>query len=525
MRERRFLKVERFIRFGHRRILLAIILCVLFSLSSTAQKSAIYQNDLSGYRLGMELYEKAKFGAAQREFEKIAEAPGGTNSDIRANSEYYAALCALQLFNKDAEYLFKRFIQDHPENPKVRTAYFQLGVYKFRKHSYTRAIEWFKKVDKYDLNNAELGEYYFKLGYSFFVKGDIERARIQFFEIKDADTKYTQPAVYYYSHISYLNQNYETALQGFEKLKDQGSYRHIVPYYIAQIYYMQKKHEKLIAYAIPLLDSANTKRAPEIARLIGEAYYATDKYDKAIPYLKRYIQGGHHLNRKDMYQLAYAYYKSGSFDEAIDLFKQVVNTKDALAQNAYYHLADCFVKKEKKKFARFAFRSASRMEFDKKIQEDALFSYAKLSYDLGLNPIFALNKYINTYPQNRRVDRAYEYLVNVYLTTKNYKKALKSLDRITDRNDKLQSAYQRIAYYRAVELFNDKKYSASIGLFNKSLGVTTDKKIEAESHYWSGEAWYRLERYGRAVKSYESFIYAPASFNLPTYNQVNYNLG
>ena len=519
------LTVKRSARFSQWRFLLAVGLCLVLSGDALAQTSAMFNNDLSGYRLGMELYGKGKFGAAQREFEKIIETPGAPNSDIRATAEYYAALCALQLFNKDAEYLFKRFIQDHPENPKVRTAYFQLGIYKFRKHSYTRAIEWFGKVDKYDLNNEELSEYYFKLGYSYFVKGDIERARTQFYEIKDATTKYTQPAVYYYSHISYLNQNYETALQGFEKLKDEGSYRHIVPYYIAQIYYMQKKHEKLIAYAIPLLDSANTKRAPEISRLIGEAYYATDKYDKAIPYLKRYIEEGHHQNRKDLYQLAYAYYKSNSIDEAIDLFKQVVNTKDALAQNAYYHLADCFIKNDKRKFARFAFRSASRMDFDKRIKEDALFSYAKLSYDLGLNPIFALNKYINSYPDNKRVNLAYEYLVQVYLTTQNYKKALKSLDRIADKNDKLSAAYQRIAYYRAVELFNDKKYSESIRLFQRSLAFPTDKKIEAESHYWSGEGWYRLERYGQAVKSYESFIYAPAAFNLSTYNQVNYNLG
>jgi len=518
-------KLDRMLGSGRRKAILALALCVIISSACLAQKSEIYQNDMSGYRLGMELFEKRKFGAAQREFEKTSEAPGDPNSDMRANSEYYAALCALELFNKDAEYLFKRFIQDHPENPKVRTAYFQLGKYKFRKRSYTKAIEWFRKVDKYDLNNEEMSEYYFKLGYSFFVKGDIENARTQFYEIKDAKTRYMQPAVYYYSHISYLNQNYETALQGFEKLKDHGSFQNIVPYYIAQIYYLQKKHAKLIAYAIPLLDSANTKRAPEISRLIGEAYYATDKYEEAVPYLKRYLMEGHQAGRADQYQLAYAYYKSGSTDEAIDLFKQVVNTKDELAQNAYYHLADCFLRKDKKKFARFSFRSASKMEFNKKIQEDALFSYAKLSYDLGLNPIFALNKYINQYPENKRVDKVYEYLVQVYLTTQNYKKALKSLDRIGSKNDKLKAAYQRIAYYRAVEMFNDKKYSESVGMFNKSMTFPKDKKREAESHYWSGEAWYRLEKYSKAIVSYESFIYAPAAFDLPVFNQVNYNLG
>ena len=224
-----------------------------------AQETAFYNNEMLSYKLGVELYEKEQYGAAQTAFTNAIKNIPDPNSDLRVNAEYYEALCALELFNKDAEYLFRRFIENHSENPKVRTAYFQLGKYRFRRRSYTKAIAWFNKVDIYDLTNKELSEYYFKLGYSYFVKKDIERARSLFYEIKDAATKYSTPAIYYYSHISYLNQDYETAMKGFQKLSTQGSFQHIVPYYIAQIYYMQKKHEELLKYAMPLLDSANTK--------------------------------------------------------------------------------------------------------------------------------------------------------------------------------------------------------------------------------------------------------------------------
>ncbi|MEZ4799568.1 MAG: hypothetical protein R2809_07325 [Flavobacteriales bacterium] len=68
----------------------------------------------------------------------------------------------------------------------------------------------------------------------------------------------------------------------------------IVPYYITQIYYKQKKYDELLAYAPAVLDSAKnntTKRVPEIARLIGDAYFIKEKYSDALPYLEQYHQG------------------------------------------------------------------------------------------------------------------------------------------------------------------------------------------------------------------------------------------
>ena len=60
-------------------------------------------------------------------------------------------------------------------------------------------------------------EYFFKKGYCLFQVKDYTNARVAFYEIKDIDTKYTSPAIYYYSHIAYIQKNYETALNGFLK--------------------------------------------------------------------------------------------------------------------------------------------------------------------------------------------------------------------------------------------------------------------------------------------------------------------
>ena len=264
----------------------------------------------------------------------------------------------------------------------------------------------------------------------------------------------------------------------------------------------------------------------------SDLYYATERYDEAVPYLKRYMEQSYRITREDQYQLGYSYYKSSDYDNAISYLKLLVREKDEIAQNAYYLLGSSYINMDeqdgsdrKKKFARFAFRSAAKMDFDKKIQEDANYNYAKLSYELGINSIYALKNYIDKYPDTQRAEEAYEYLVKVYLTTNNYKKALKSLEHIKDKNPKMQAAYQRIAFFRGVELFNDGKLTSAIVSFNKSLEYGSENKIQALNYYWKGEVYYRLQRYGKAIENYNKFIYAPTSFDLSFFNEVNYNLG
>ena len=79
---------------------------------------------------------------------------------------------------------------------------------------------YYEQVDNTRLSRDDQAEFYFKSGYCYFLKEDFDKARLAFSQIKDLDTKYTSPALYYYSHINYTQGNYETALEGFLRLKD-----------------------------------------------------------------------------------------------------------------------------------------------------------------------------------------------------------------------------------------------------------------------------------------------------------------
>ena len=511
---------------------LLILFCCSSLNVSYSQKNSIYNDPEAGYRKGLELFDKEKYNAAREFFNKTIETVTDVQSEIRISSEYYAAICAVELYHNDAEYKLLKFINSHPENSKVKLAYFQLGKLQYRQKKYSEAVKIFETIDIYDLNEDELTEYYFKSGYCYFVLNDFDKAKKQFFEITEIDTKYFGAANYYYAHVSYNDKNYETALISFQRIKDNETFGAVVPYYIAQIYYLQENYEEVIKYVPPLLDSGNTKRMDEIARILGESYFKTGNYKNAIPYLEKYRdKTSNPITRQDYYELGYAYYKSGmNYTKAIDnLEKAITAGQDSLTQNTYYLLGDCYLKNGNKNFAMNSFLSAYKFSFYPDIREDALFNYAKLAYELGLNPyneaITSFQKFISDYPNSSKIDEANTYLVNLFFTTKNYKDALFSIEKIKSRDDKLNRAYQKIAYYRGVELFNNKDIDGAMILFDKSNTQPFDKSVKAQCVYWKGEGFYRLSQFDSAFSYYNSFLLLPGAFSLENYNTAYYNIG
>lgn len=500
-----------------------------FTTAVFAQQTMIYVHEDAEFKTAIELFQKEKYGAAQKSFTHIIESHTDPKSLVRIDAEYYNAICAIELFNKDGELFMRQFVKDHPESPKVKSAYFYLGKYNYRKKKWKDALDWFAKVDVYDLTTDELAEFYFKRGYSYFSADKFAEAKKDFYEIKDVDNKYAAAAKYYFAHIAYTEKNYETALNDFVKLQQNETFGPVVPYYIAQLYYLEGRYDSVIAYAPALLDSANTKRAPEIARVIGESYYRTNQFGKAIPYLKKYEKAAGKLPRSDQYELGYAFYKAKDYDEAIDYFTGVTNIDDSLEQNAYYHLGDCYLKTNNKQNARNAFGQAAKLDFDKQVQEDALYNYAKLCYELAYNPyneaIKAFQAYISNYPSAPHIDEAYTFLVNVFTTTKNYKGALEALEAIRMQTPELKQAYQKIAYYRGVDQYNNGEYGNAIASFNKSMTYRFDKQISAQAVYWKAEAYYKLRQYAKAVENYQAYIAEPGAIGKSELSDASYNIG
>jgi TolA-binding protein len=516
------------------RIIVLLVVTLLCSQALLAQEPIALFDKTAVYKEAIHLYDHEKYSASMKKFEEYIGLELDPQNAMRINAEYYKGICALYLLQPDAEYQLIRFVREHPDSPWKHHVYFELATFNYQRKSYKKALEWFQEVDQDMLSNDEKIEFFYKRGHSLFEEGDLKSARQDFLEVKQVESQYKQPALYYYSHIAYDQKDYETALTGFKQLESDPNFSPIVPYYITQIYYKQKKYDELLAYAPAVLQSAtekSTKRVPEIARLIGDAYFIKEKYTEALPYLLQFHTGVEksEITREDYYQLGYTYYRTQDYDNAIKAFGGCSGERDELYQLATYNMADCYLKLNNKEFARNTFSEASSMEFNREIQEDALFNYSKLAFELSYNPfheaITAFEDYLNKYPNSPRRDEAYEFLLNVYMKTRNYERALASLEKIQNKDNRVKEAYQIVAYNRGVELFQAEDYDRSTSFFDKVNTFQINPLLTSEAKFWKAEISYRKREYSEAITRYNAFLNDQGAIQSEYYGLANYGIG
>ena len=504
------------------------ILLVLCSNGVYSQSSDKYNSQYENFYRAEELYTKEQYSAARKEFRIFINGFDNTNDPMYVKANYYEAVSALELYNNDAIDLLQAFNRNYPESIYKKDIYYRLGKFYYQKKAFDDALVWFNKLSIQDIEPEDRDEFYFKMGYANFNEKKFDEARNAFYEIKDGESQYASSALYYYSHIAYQNKNYQPALIGFLKLENNEKFAKIVPYYIAQIYYLQGKYEEVTKYASKLAEKGSIVNEKDMSHLIGDAFYRTGKYDEAVPFLEEYNKLTK-TTRDEDYRLGYSYFKSGAYKKAIELFDRVKTQEDSLGQVAYYHIAESLLKLGNKVSARSAFEGAAFIDMDAVIQEDALFNYAILSYQLDINPydeaVEAFELYLSKYPDSERRDDVYQYLVNVYMSTNNYSKALTSLDKLPNKDVRLKTAYQLIAFNQGVERFQHSDYPGAITSFNLVDKYPIDAQISGKSLFWKADASYRYTKFDNAIKLYKEFILLPPTVAAELHGEAYYNIG
>lgn len=492
------------------------------------QTSEKYNSEYAGFFRAEELFEKEQFAAARKEFHDFVNRLNRPNDPLYIKALYYEGISALELYNNDAVSLLENFNKAYPESIYKHDIYFRLAKSFYAKKDYDGSLVWFNKLRASDLEETDREEFYFKLGYANFKEGNLEEARNAFHEVKDGVSQYAAPALYYYSHIAYQNKSYQTALDGFLKLENDENFSKIVPYYIAQIYYLQGKYELVTEYAPKVSISGSTVNEKDMNHLIGDAFYRTGNYSEAVKYLEAYNKVSE-TTRDDDYQLGYAYFKNSQYDKAIRLFDRVKKMEDSLGQVAYYHIGECLLRQENLLAARSAFEGAAKIDLDPVVQEDALYNYAILSYKLDINPydeaVEAFEMYLNKYPESKRKEDIYQYLVNVYTSTNNYTKALSSLDKLPNKDIRLKTAYQMVAFNQGVERFQKSDFNGAITSFKLVEKYPVDAILSANAVYWTADSYYRLNKYNDAISHFRKFTEMPAIQNSTLKNDAYYNIG
>ncbi|MDY5969916.1 MAG: tetratricopeptide repeat protein [Bacteroidales bacterium] len=497
-----------------------------------AQKHADRERFERSYANALDLFYKEKYAMAQHQFDLLAR----EEVERRSDATFYAAVCSEKLGSDDANYRLAEFLRLYPESGHVNMVRFYQGNYHYSKQQYADALNHYLQASPSDIDYGHRNEYNFKVGYCLFVAGETDKAQGYFARVMGSPSKYQSSARYYYAHTQYRNGDYELALENFRKLENDRKFAKIVPNYVARIYYYLGREDDLLEMAPSLLRGDDVFRKAEVQQMIGEVYFNRGEYAQAIKYYTLARQDAEEednavaCNRNDnTYQMGYSFYILKQYDSAAAYLAKKVACNDSIGQNAVYTLADTYLKLNRKDDARSMFLEASQMAFDKKIQEDALFNYAKLGCELNKNPynesIRSLEDYLKRYPATKHRAEIEEILTGLYLTTRNYKDALSLIEKTDPMSAEMKQAYQRCLIGRGIELFNGRDIEQSSEYFLKAAKVNAVPKSTTDAYYLYGEAQYRQGNKPSARAALEKFFRGSNAKNSPYYKQALYTDG
>ncbi|MDB2463023.1 tetratricopeptide repeat protein [Algibacter sp.] len=502
--------------------IVSLIVAISFSFQIIAQQSATYTSNLVDYQKALSLYNNQQYNAAQSLFSAVKKT---TKEDVlQSDCAYYIANCAVRLNQQNADQLIEDFVEEYPTSTKKNTAYVDVADYYFENSKYAYARKWYDKVDEQALSGKEREKFYFNNGYTAFTTKQYKDARKYLSKVENSQ-EYGSQAKYYIGFMAYEGDDYDRANEYFEQVSDQEQYKEKLSYYQADLNFKLGKFDEAIALAKERIETSDANEVSELSKIIGESYFNQEKYAEAIPYLKAYKGKKGKWSNTDFYQLGYAYYKQKNYENAISEFNKIVGGSNAIAQNAYYHLGESYVNLNKKQEALNAFRNASQMNFDLKIQEDAWLNYAKISYEIG-NPYQSapqvLAGYLEKYPDTSYKEEIETLLIDSYITSKNYKEALTLLEGKKSFENKV--AYQKVAFYRGLELYNEGDYQKAESLFDASLKEPQDPSYTARATFWKAEADYNLTNYDDALIGFKQFQQQTEASVTPEIENLDYNL-
>jgi TolA-binding protein len=516
---------------SHRLLLPAVFL----SLSVFAQQTAFYTDPETKFREAKEYFQKEQYSLAYPLFKELKQDVREThkaNIPVTVQEiEYYTTVCALKQNEGRAEDAALEYIEVQKNNARVQMMHFHLGEYFFRKERFADAARLYEGANIANLSNREIADMKFHQGYSYFTLQRFNEAKPLFNSIRSIkdDPNYID-ANYYYGFLAFRDRQYAEALESFKIVENEKHYGTVVPYYIAQIYYIQGKKDEAITYIQQKLQSGSSSQYYdlELKQLIGHAYFEKKEYAKALPYLEEYVSRSQKVRREELYELSYCYYQTKNYNKAIEGFRQLSGKDDSLSQHAMYLLGDAYLKTGQKANARNAFLFCASNSSNPEQKEISKYQYAKLSYELGFQDeaLNSLSSFIADYPNSKYNTEAKELMIDVLANTNNYKDAQAMLESLKSPSETSRKVYPRILFGRATELINDGRLGEADALLTKVIENPYNRSVLPFAYFWKGEIGYRNNQLDTAIKYFHAYMDAGA----PVAGEANptnarYNLG
>jgi len=431
---------------------------------------------------------------------------------------------ALRLNYSGAEKMLEQYKEDYPFASASKNITWEVANYYFDYEKYRYALKWFSRISESEVPNLDRPTFNFKKGYSLFSAKQYKNAKPYLEKVRN-NKSYESDAYYFLGHIAYQLEDYDGAASSFNSISNSNQ-KEDLSYFQADMNFRLGRFDQAIALAKQALKKAEGEETSELSKIIGESYFNLKMYALAIPFLEVYKGKKETWTNQDYYQLGYAYFKEMQYEQAIGQFNKIIGKKDPLAQNAYYALAECYLITGQKTAALNAFKSASSMDFNPIITEDALLNYTKLSFDIGNpyeDPPNIIISFLEAYPKNEQHDLLKKLLIDSYTKEGNYSAALEILE--NNKAFKDNKSLQKVLVLSAVQEYQRGRFQKARGLFEKSLNLKINGLYHVYSLYWKGRTEYELNQFDAALECFKEFQKHPLKRQVQTGYRLEYDMG
>lgn len=510
------------------RLICALMCCT--PVLASAQTSEKITSPVNLYKEGKGLFLQKSYAAAVPPLKAFLK-HRPADEMLRMETEYMLVCSAYELKDKNSIERFRGYLDRFPDTPYANRVYALMASAYFYEGKYDEALALFNSARLDLLGNEERDDMTYLLATCYLKTGNVKEAAIWFETLKASSEKYATDCTYYISYIRYTQKRYDEALQGFLPLQDDAKYKALVPYYIAEIYAIKQNYDKAEIVAQNYLSAyPQNEHAAEMYRILGDSYYHFRQYQKAVEALQNYLQRDNAPRRDALYMLGLSYYQTGVYSKAAATLGEVTTTNDALAQNAYLHMGLSYLQLAEKSKARMAFEQAAASNADLKVKEQAAYNYAlcihETSYSAFGESVTVFEKFLNEFPHSQYADMVSNYLVEVYLNTRSYEAALKSISRIAHPGNRILEAKQNILFQLGTQAFANTSFEQAIGYFDQSINLGQyNRQTKADALYWRGESYYRLNRMQEAARNFTEYLQLTKQTNDEMYALAHYNLG
>jgi tetratricopeptide (TPR) repeat protein len=508
-----------------KRIIYTNVLLILTIIGSKAQQTKQFTYQNKWLHDAINHYEQSHYMQASVMLDNVAQANIVALTTLEKQDYLlYKNSSALKLNKPFCERAMKEFIANTVFTTYKERGNYVLAKYYYNQGDFEQAMPCYEQAGIEILNNNQISERNFELGYCYLVNQQLDKVDPLFASIKNIKTEYFTPGNYYYGVLSYYKKNYDEALKSFEKVKDDAQYKSVVPFYITELTYLKGQKEKALTMALSHLESKEKLYYDkELNALTGQLYLDKNEFENALPYLNNYISRSNGVRSEDRYKLAKANYEMGNLKEAITDFELVDNNSE-YATLANYYIATSHLKNGNKQKAYEQFIANLSRFTEPAMKENVEFIIGKLSYDLGQDElaITQLNYFINTNKNSIYINEANEMLTYLYVKNKNFDAAIKKLNSLPTLSPSLKKIYQKANYARGIQmLMAGNPEEASYSFEESKKYKTDDAEIANLTIFWNAEASYRLGRYQKAHDGADDFL--NASSNIASYAQFARN--